>query len=183
MKTGFTNAAGYNIITSAEREGHRVIAVTMGHNSIKKRDTKVASLMTQGLRKLALSEKVENANLYAKTAATEEEPRPQLLADVAADDSVEDSWAIQVGAFSNYAKARNYALKIKKELYRRYADKTRIDIEPAQKGAAIVYRSKLVGFAKNEADKTCSSLKKSNRSCIVIAADTNKQLIMANKDL
>ncbi len=183
MKTGFTNAAGYNIITSAEREGHRVIAVTMGHNSIKKRDTKVASLMNQGLRKLALSEKVETPNLYAKTETLKEELRPQLLADTAAEDDIEESWAIQIGAFSNYAKARNYALKIKKELYRRYADKTRIDIEPTQKGAAIVYRSKLVGFAKNEADKTCSNLKKANRSCIVIATETNKQLIMANKDL
>ena len=45
MKTGFTNAAGYNIVTSAERDGHRVIAVTMGHNTIRQRDTKVASLM------------------------------------------------------------------------------------------------------------------------------------------
>lgn len=183
MKTGFTNAAGYNIMTSAEREGHRVIAVTMGHNSIKKRDTKVASLMTQGLRKLALSEKMETPNLYAKVETHQAETPAQLLADTTANESVEDSWAIQVGAFSNYAKARNYALKVKKELYRHYADKTSIDIEPAQKGAAIVYRSKLVGFAKNEADKTCSSLKKANRSCIVIATNTNKQLIMANKDL
>ena len=29
MKTGFTNAAGYNIVTSAHRNGNRVIAVTM----------------------------------------------------------------------------------------------------------------------------------------------------------
>ena len=33
MKTGYTAAAGYNIVTSAERDGKRVIAVTMGHNT------------------------------------------------------------------------------------------------------------------------------------------------------
>ena len=53
MKTGFTNAAGFNIITSAERNGNRVIAVTMGHDTAKLRDRKVAKLMNMGLEKLA----------------------------------------------------------------------------------------------------------------------------------
>ena len=55
MKTGFTNAAGYNIITSAQRDGKRVIAVTMGHNSAKERDRHVARMMDKGLKRLALT--------------------------------------------------------------------------------------------------------------------------------
>lgn len=65
MKTGFTNAAGYNIITSAQRDGKRVIAVTMGHNSAKERDRHVARMMDKGLKRLALNDKFQNTNMYA----------------------------------------------------------------------------------------------------------------------
>ena len=44
MKTGYTAASGYNIITSAKRSGKRVIAVTMGHNSVGERDKKVSKI-------------------------------------------------------------------------------------------------------------------------------------------
>ena len=54
MKTGFTNAAGYNIITSAQRNGHRVIAVTMGHNTAKERDRHVSNMMDKRLKKYML---------------------------------------------------------------------------------------------------------------------------------
>ncbi len=179
MKTGFTNAAGYNIITSAQRNGHRVIVVTMGHNSIKERDTKAANLMNQGLRKLAMADHLETPNLYANLSAT---PKKTEDTHKIAHKSNEN-WGIQIGAFSNYAKARNYALSIKKQIKKQYAyvSKTSVSVEPAQKGSAIIYRSKIVGFEKNEADKTCKSLKKSNKSCIVIATMESKQLAMAGK--
>jgi serine-type D-ala-D-ala carboxypeptidase len=180
MKTGFTNAAGYNIVTSAERDGHRVIAVTMGHNTIRQRDTKVASLMKKGLQKLAMSDHIEAPNLYAN-ADTHTYGEPSLIeaATVADETPASDVWAVQIGAFSNYAKARNYAISVKKQLKMAGAE---IDIEPAQKGSAVIYRSKLVGFEKNEADKTCNSLKKSNKSCIVIASSENQQLVMAKNN-
>lgn len=180
MKTGFTNAAGYNIVTSAERDGHRVIAVTMGHNTIRQRDTKVASLMKKGLQKLAMSDHIEAPNLYAN-ADTHTYGEPSLIeaATVADEAPASDVWAVQIGAFSNYAKARNYAISVKEQLKMAGAE---IDIEPAQKGSAVIYRSKLVGFEKNEADKTCNSLKKSNKSCIVIASSENQQLVMAKNN-
>ena len=177
MKTGFTNAAGYNIVTSAERDGHRVIAVTMGHNTIRQRDTKVASLMKKGLQKLAMSDHIEAPNLYANA---DTHTYGLIEAATVADEApASDVWAVQIGAFSNYAKARNYAISVKKQLKMAGAE---IDIEPAQKGSAVIYRSKLVGFEKNEADKTCNSLKKSNKSCIVIASSENQQLVMAKNN-
>ena len=171
MKTGYTAAAGYNIVTSAQRNGHRVIAVTMGHDSIKNRDYKVAQLMNNGLKKLN-SQKNNNSHLIAKLEI------PSLNKTTSTDDSI---WGIQVGAFSNYIKARNFALEIQNRLHLPYVSKTEINIEPASNGAAIVYRSQLTGFAKNEADKTCYRLKKANTSCMVISTNDNKQLVMVNK--
>lgn len=45
IKTGFTNASGYNLMASAERNGRRVIAVMMGGTTGKSRDGHVADLL------------------------------------------------------------------------------------------------------------------------------------------
>lgn len=204
MKTGFTNAAGFNIVTSAAKDGKRVIAVTMGHNTAKLRDKKVASLMTQGLKKLttdtqftaskinepkvyaSLEEPYEEVSYaqYAKETSQEEnfeKPASKTNAPVTmpSQQITTNDWGIQIGAFSNYAKARNYALNIKKVVAKKSSGKT-VDVEPYQKGAAIVYRSKIIGFAKNEATTACSKLKKTNKSCIVIAANKS-EITLANK--
>ena len=158
MKTGFTNAAGYNIVTSAEQNGNRVIAVTMGHNTLKQRDRKVASLMTNGLQKLALADTIEKPVLYAETTVQTAEKEADLASKSESIDNA--TWGIQVGAFSNYAKARNYALQIRRGLKNSYIKNAQIDIEATAKGAAIIYRSKLVGMEKKQADKTCNHLKR-----------------------
>ncbi len=170
MKTGFTNAAGYNIITSAERGGHRVIAVTMGHRTLKKRDKTVADMMNKGLTKLALADNIGPQKLYASSVSENDEETVQTASG---------AWGVQVGAFSNYAKARNFAISVKQKAKSTILANAHIDIEPTRKGAAVVYRSKLIGMEKNEADKTCNRLKKSNQSCIVVASDDNPQLAMA----
>lgn len=173
MKTGYTSAAGFNIVTSAERDGRRVIAVTMGHDSVKNRDYKIAQLMNSGLKKISR----ENSQPHRMTARLE---IPALSSDESGKD---ENWAIQIGAFSNYIKARNYALDVQSHIHLPYAQKTEINIEPATKGAAIVYRSQLTGLSKNEADKTCYSLKRANKSCIVVAApySDEQQLALADK--
>lgn len=179
MKTGFTNAAGYNIVTSAEQNGNRVIAVTMGHNTLKQRDRKVASLMTNGLQKLALADTIEKPVLYAETTVQTAEKEADLASKSESIDNA--TWGIQVGAFSNYAKARNYALQIRRGLKNSYIKNAQIDIEATAKGAAIIYRSKLVGMEKKQADKTCNHLKRENKSCIVIASNPTQQLAMAEQ--
>jgi D-alanyl-D-alanine carboxypeptidase len=175
MKTGFTNAAGYNIVTSAVRNNRRVIAVTMGHNSIKNRDYKVAQLMNSGLTKLNKSGNVTSApTLMAKIEIPSLEEETFTAA--------EHNYAVQIGAFSNYAKARNYAMDIRSSLRLASVQKSEINVEPTSKGAAVVYRSQLTGFAKPEADKVCNRLKQDNKSCIVFASTTSKQMAMITHD-
>jgi D-alanyl-D-alanine carboxypeptidase len=45
IKTGFTNASGYNLMASAKRDGHRVIAVMLGGTTGRSRDQHVADLL------------------------------------------------------------------------------------------------------------------------------------------
>ena len=214
MKTGFTNAAGFNIVTSAQRDGQRVIAVTMGHNTIKSRDKKVAQMMDQGLTKLALNSKMKDANLYAEIVKEENKPNDieKQLADnsISTTDNTEEeenanpqieqgsadteqtiaaiekeleatpSWDIQIGAFSNYAKARQYAQKIQNKQFKNCKD-CEIKVEAAESASAIVYRAKIVGFEKNDADKACKRLKNASISCIVVKNDSETTVTMASR--
>jgi D-alanyl-D-alanine carboxypeptidase len=51
IKTGFTNAAGFNLVASAERGGERIIATVFGGTSTAARNAKVAELLDLGFRK------------------------------------------------------------------------------------------------------------------------------------
>ena len=48
MKTGFTCAAGFNVVASATRGGRRLIAVVLGYPNAKARTLKAASLLDAG---------------------------------------------------------------------------------------------------------------------------------------
>ncbi|MBX7249714.1 MAG: SPOR domain-containing protein [Caulobacteraceae bacterium] len=48
LKTGFTNASGYNLAASGVRDGHRLITVVLGGPTIAARDTHVADLLNVG---------------------------------------------------------------------------------------------------------------------------------------
>ncbi len=165
MKTGFTNAAGYNIITSAHKDNKRVIAVTMGHKSTKERDTKIADMMTGGLNRLTGT--TDSAVMVAKNEVSPAEKSAENL-----------NFGIQIGAFSNYARARKYAVDINRKFA--HMPEKSVEIEPVKSEYAVMYRSKIVGFAQEDAQKTCNDLKKANKSCIVIA-NAKQHMILAQR--
>ncbi|MEO1722960.1 MAG: D-alanyl-D-alanine carboxypeptidase family protein [Pseudomonadota bacterium] len=51
MKTGYTRAAGYNLVSVAKRGNERVIAVVMGGKSTRTRNAQSAKLLDLGFRK------------------------------------------------------------------------------------------------------------------------------------
>jgi D-alanyl-D-alanine carboxypeptidase len=63
MKTGYTAAAGFNIVTSAQQGKYRVIAVTMGHKRVKERDDDVSKMMELSLKQIKNNQKVNTAAL------------------------------------------------------------------------------------------------------------------------
>lgn len=52
MKTGYTRASGFNLVSSAIRKGHRLIAVVIGGTTGKKRDTYMEKILDFGFDKL-----------------------------------------------------------------------------------------------------------------------------------
>ncbi|MBP1532501.1 MAG: D-alanyl-D-alanine carboxypeptidase, partial [Alphaproteobacteria bacterium] len=187
MKTGYTAAAGYNIVTSAKRHNKRVIAVTMGHKFFSERDKKAALMMDKGLQELKKSDKVDIAALSdainksaPKSASVRTrvaknnvvkpaKSKPVQLAAKKSNLNITDngSYAVQVGSFSDYKRAKNYAISVKNNLAKKYAVyNTKVEKVATKNGT--MYRSKVIGLAKNTATQICQSMKKQNKSCFVV---------------
>lgn len=50
MKTGYIRASGFNLVTSAYRDGRRLLGVVLGGNSAASRDKKMVDLMTKAFK-------------------------------------------------------------------------------------------------------------------------------------
>lgn len=64
IKTGFTNASGYNLAASAVRDGRRLITIVLGGRTTRSRNDHVAELMTIGFeveRRRAAGESIQVA--------------------------------------------------------------------------------------------------------------------------
>ncbi len=53
IKTGYTRASGFNLVSSVERNGRRVIAVVFGGKTSRSRDRHMVKLLDRGFTKLA----------------------------------------------------------------------------------------------------------------------------------
>lgn len=194
MKTGYTAASGYNIITSAKRSGKRVIAVTMGHSSVGERDKKVSKMMDRGLVHMQKGDvdvatltneingkgviKAKTARVAAVQKKTPAKTQNVRLAKAQNKTAVKATqiasavsngrYAVQVGSFSDYQRARNYALTVKNKLAKKYAVHD-IKVEKVQAASKTVYRSKVIGLARNDANTICRNMKRSNQACLVTA--------------
>ncbi len=71
IKTGFTNAAGFNLTASAERGGVRIIATVFGGTSTANRNAKVAELLDLGFDRAP-----RNATIRAPQAPGAVDPAP-----------------------------------------------------------------------------------------------------------
>lgn len=97
MKTGFTNAAGYNLVASQVKDGHRLIAVMLGGNNKSQRREHVTFLMNTGFdifdrrakgEVIAVAQ-TEFTKAFAARNAIPDEPRPYTI--LATNESLSDA--------------------------------------------------------------------------------------------
>ncbi len=84
IKTGYVNASGFNIVTSAARAGKRVIAVVFGGRTARARDAKVTSLIESNIN-IASGKRTappvgEDASDVADAAPAPEEKKQTAMA-------------------------------------------------------------------------------------------------------
>ncbi|MEZ5998501.1 MAG: D-alanyl-D-alanine carboxypeptidase family protein [Hyphomonas sp.] len=68
IKTGYTRASGFNLMASAERDGHRVIAVMLGGSTSRARDRHVEALLEAAFNSFALPANPDDPEQAARLA-------------------------------------------------------------------------------------------------------------------
>ena len=66
IKTGYTRASGFNLLTSVRRRGHHIVAVVMGGKTAYTRDRIMAGL---------IEENIDGGSSVRTAAAVSEDPR------------------------------------------------------------------------------------------------------------
>jgi D-alanyl-D-alanine carboxypeptidase len=259
IKTGYIRASGFNLASSAERNGRRLVVVVLGGTSPSMRDRKVADLLTQGFKTqrgtgtliaakapqggqvkaaapapadTAAESVVEDviANILIKPAqaasvddgdepmsavklaglkglapllkpGTRPEPKPaeaaialatpalkpapgaKLVKVADAEPFVPDTqsttvvwkadgdYGIQVGAYSKYNAAQKAAQTATDVESRLLADaRIIIDTQKMNNGSKL-YRARVAGLSKTDAQAACRSLKAKRTDCLVLKID------------
>ena len=97
------------------------------------------------------------------------------LADSASPDpqAIENVWhsgntgyGVQVGAYSQYAPAQKAAVRVTRAMPDLFTD-SRIAIDESNK----LYRARVTGLSKADAEKACAQLKAKNTDCMVFVTD------------
>ncbi|MGE4220965.1 MAG: D-alanyl-D-alanine carboxypeptidase family protein [Alphaproteobacteria bacterium] len=168
LKTGYIRASGYNLVSSAERDGRRLIGVVFGGQSPRNRDRQMIALLDRGFA----TRPGKAAPLIAVTEPEEAVVPASAVAAVAASEGeaamADGRWAIQVGAFSRAANAKDAAHAASARLGGAAKD-TLIAVVPSTSAKTRLYRARLTGMSEDAARQACRTLKSKRVDCLPIA--------------
>jgi len=192
LKTGFTNAAGFNLAASAMRNGHRLIAVVMGSPSGQTRNSDVENLLLTGFdvedrrdrgeRIIATQTLFESspgliAHGWAK-AGTASDPidvvltrntttttQPMTVAAAMPPPSQtreRHNWSVQLGVFKT-----QHAAQIQVASAARRFGEFFSRAEGLVDGARGAYRARFAGMTETAAKDACSTVRDHGMTCVV----------------
>ncbi|MGF1630091.1 MAG: D-alanyl-D-alanine carboxypeptidase family protein [Kiloniellaceae bacterium] len=197
IKTGYTRASGFNLVSSVQRNGRHVIAVVLGGKTAKSRDAHMVKLLDRSFTKMAAigvktMPAVPGRNPFQNPAATtvevaaaESAPtrsrpvRPVIASSQIATTSdssdleidtemLTNDWAVQVGAFSRF-KAAHVSAKAALESAPQSLEGARVAIERIDSATAgTLYRSQLAGLYEQQARTACQELLTASINCVVV---------------
>lgn len=169
MKTGYTEASGHNLVTSAIHSGVRLIGVVLGASSNPERDAHMATLLDQGFEQLDVPPERRTAVANRLPSLVGTAHAASLAAPSvrpAAHARITVSWTIQVGSFASERAAREAASNA-----RRVADGGETHIESASQRGRTMWRAQVIGLTPAEAQGACSALSRHRSPCMVLRPD------------
>jgi len=161
MKTGYTEASGHNLVTSALRGGVRLIGVVLGASSNPERDAHMAALLDAGFERMDVP--VERRTRVARLPSLVATAHAATLAEAQPRGRVTASWGIQVGSFATEQAARDAAAHARKA-----ADGGEARVERTTWHGHSAWRAQVTGLTAAEAQSACSALARHRGACIVL---------------
>ena len=162
MKTGYTEASGHNLVTSALRSGVRLIGVVLGAASNPERDAHMTALLNQGFERMDVP--VERRTVVAsRMPSLIATAHAATLAEVPPHGRVAASWGIQVGSYPTEQAAREAA-----QHARQRTDGGEVRIEQTTLRGRPTWRAQVIGLTAGEAQSACSALARHRSACFVL---------------
>lgn len=187
LKTGFIQASGFNVATSAKRGNRRVVAVVMGGQTAASRDQHMAQLLDRSFNQSA-STQLASANtrvvpvVAQKTSITTPVPRSvpllkQTPDPIAMQQTVQpklsvneqrvvvmdnNSWEVQIGSYLAHERAQAQAQAATRWI------PGAVVITEVEISNRKLYRARLVGLQENQARTACQHLTRQGMECLVV---------------
>jgi D-alanyl-D-alanine carboxypeptidase len=184
IKTGYTEASGCNIVTSAVRGDTRLIGVVLGASHSAERDAHMTVLLDAAFEQMGAPPAAPRREVTAfahlpsligaAQAATLSQTPSQAasgrLTGLAALDVPRPrpavKWTVQVGAFATQSAAREAATNA-----RRVADVGDVHLEFATARGKAMWRAQLGGLSEAEARGACAALARKRIPCATLRPD------------
>ncbi|MGI2036319.1 serine hydrolase [Rhizobium panacihumi] len=195
IKTGYTNASGFNLVSAVNDNGRHVVGVILGGKTARSRDDRMAALLNKAVPAASVRSGATIARASVMTdfeLAQDSIPLPVPadrtnsieVASVSADitNSIPASvatpvisertgWEIQIAASDSDAAAQNLLAKAKADALGRYGEIAPYTQKITSRSDTL-YRARFTGFdSKATALSACRELKSHSYACFVLASN------------
>jgi len=179
IKTGYTNASGFNLVASVERNGQRIIGVVFGGKKARSRDKHMIKLLNRYFKTNAskplvrIAKPSELPKMRPETSIAEKNIKsfkipPNIISRLLVENT-NDDWFIQIGAFTNrlnaHKAARNARTVVPEQLGNLPAALSKIS-KKRNNSIKYLWRVRFTELAENQARSVCAELWTSGLSCI-----------------
>ncbi len=186
IKTGYTNASGFNLVASVERNGQRIIGVVFGGKKARSRDKHMIKLLNKYFKTIPSKPLVRIAKLSElpknrpKLAAVDKNVKsfsiPSKVINLSSSNSLQDDWFIQIGAFKNrlnaHKAARNARNIVPEQLGNLPASLSKITkTNNGNEKLEYLWRVRFIELAEYQARSVCAELWTSGLSCIPLPSN------------
>jgi D-alanyl-D-alanine carboxypeptidase len=154
LKTGYTDASGHNLATSAVRGGVRLVGVVLGAASNGERDIHMASLLDRGFEQMDVPVFHKPLQVAAHISLIASAHAAEVTRPVPAHVHVAN-WAVQVGTYASEAAAHSAATAA-----RRNAEAGEARVEPVRLRGKTIWRAQVTGLTQEDAQDACSGHRK-----------------------
>jgi D-alanyl-D-alanine carboxypeptidase len=196
LKTGYTNASGFNLVMSAMRDNRRLIGVVMGGNSASQRDRLMAELMDRGFvtaeatsvaawtsPRMPSSARYSAANfvpgigspdIVRVNAVAKAEPAAPFRFGTAPGGgpvpapAARGGWAIQVGSFGDSRTAQAVLERAAGALPNAIRSHSAATVDEVRVAKKTVHRARLTNLSQDEATDGCKRLSQRKISCTAV---------------
>jgi len=190
VKTGYIRQSGYNLVASAQRNGHRLVGVVLGGETIRQREWMMATMLDYGFLRSGdgkapadlpelpyILDPPDVADLdTALRGGTSSDPPWGDARQASASEAMQDAdrsnglsgWSIQVGAYISAPPAEEAAMHAVSRIPALLGH-ARILVTSAVRNGRPVFRARLTGLSEDAARTSCRQLAVYEIPCLVVA--------------